>query len=65
MAQAQAFRASALWPQSRSRENESRPHELRHDRLVHHSVILEFDVPRYRTNAAQQQGQTEEVNRQN
>ena len=35
--QAQAFRAptrrlpSTLWPQNRSRENESRPHELQHD----------------------------------
>ena len=27
------------------------------DRVVHHSVILEFDVPSYRTNAAQQRGQ--------
>ena len=35
------------------------------DRVVHHSVILEFDVPSYRTNAAQQRGQSEEVNRQN
>ena len=35
------------------------------DRVVHHSVILEFDVPSYRTNAAQQRGQAEEVNRQN
>ena len=26
------------------------------DRVVHHSVILEFDVPSYRTNAAQQRG---------
>ena len=34
------------------------------DRVVHHSVILEFDVPSYRTNAAQQRGQAEEVNRQ-
>ena len=34
------------------------------DRVVHHSVILEFDVPSYRTNAAQQRGQSEEVNRQ-
>jgi DNA replication protein DnaC len=24
------------------------------DRVVHHSVILEFDVPSYRTDAAQQ-----------
>ena len=23
------------------------------DRIVHHSVILEFDLPSYRTNAAQ------------
>ena len=29
------------------------------------SVILEFDVPSYWTNAAQQRGQSEEVNRQN
>ena len=35
------------------------------DRVVHHSVILEFDVPSYRTNAAQQRGHAEEVNRQN
>ena len=35
------------------------------DRVVHHSVILEFDVPSYRTNAAQQRGQAEEVNRRN
>ena len=35
------------------------------DRVVHHSVILEFDVPSYRTNAAQQRGQAKKVNRQN
>ena len=35
------------------------------DRVVHHSVILEFDVPSYRTNAAQQRGHAKEVNRQN
>ena len=35
------------------------------DRVVHHSVILEFDLASYRTNAAQQRGQAEEVNRQN
>ena len=37
------------------------------DRVVHHAVILEFDVPSYRTDAAQQRGETaaaEEVNRQ-
>ena len=34
------------------------------DRVVH-PVILEFDVPSYRTNAAQQRVQAEEVNRQN
>ena len=34
------------------------------DRVVHHSVILEFDVPSSRTNAAQQRGQEEEVHRQ-
>ena len=34
------------------------------DWVVHHSVIIEFDVPSYRTDAAQQHGQTEEVNRQ-
>ena len=32
-------------------------------RVVHHSVILEFDVPTYRTDAAEQRGQAEEVNR--
>ena len=35
------------------------------DRMIHHSVILEFDVPSYRTDAAQQRGQAEQVNRQN
>ena len=34
------------------------------DRVVHHSVILEFDVPSYRTGVAQQRGQEREVNRQ-
>ena len=34
------------------------------DRVVHHSVILEFDVPSYRTGVAQQRGQDKEVNRQ-
>ena len=34
------------------------------DRVVHHSVILEFDVPSYRTDAAQQRGQAEQENRQ-
>ncbi len=34
------------------------------DRVVRHSFILEFDVPSYRTDAAQQRGQAEEVNRQ-
>ena len=29
------------------------------DRVVHHSVILEFDVPSYRTNAAQQGRKTD------
>ena len=33
-------------------------------RVVHHSVILEFAVPSYRTDAAQQRGQEQEVNRQ-
>ena len=30
-----------------------------------HSVILEFDVPSYRTGVAQQRSQQEELNRQN
>ena len=30
------------------------------DRMVHHSVILEFDVPSYRTGVAQQRGQEQE-----
>ena len=34
------------------------------DRVVHHSVILEFDVPSYRTDVARQRGQAEGVNRQ-
>ena len=35
------------------------------DRVVHLSGIIEFDVPSYRTDAAQQRGQEKEVNRQN
>ena len=34
------------------------------DRVVHHSVILEFDVPSYRTGVAQQRGHEQEVHRQ-
>ena len=34
------------------------------DRVVHHSVILEFDVPSYRTGVAQKRNQEQEVNRQ-
>ena len=34
------------------------------DRVVYHSVILEFDVPSYRTDAAQQRSQAKRVNRQ-
>ena len=33
-------------------------------RAAHHSVILEFNVPSYRTGVAQQRGQKQEVNRQ-
>ena len=35
------------------------------DRIVHHSVILEFDVPSYRTNAAQQHSHQHHADRQN
>ena len=35
------------------------------DRVIHHYVIPEFDVPGYRTDAAQQRGQEQEVLRQN
>ena len=34
------------------------------DRIVHHSVILEFDVPSYRTNAAKNRRTEEESDRQ-
>ena len=34
------------------------------DRVVHHSVILEFDVPSYRTGVAQKRNQEQDVNRQ-
>ena len=34
------------------------------ERVVHHSVILEFNVPSYRTGVAQQRGQEREVTRQ-
>ena len=33
------------------------------DQVVHHPVIMEFDVPSYRTGVAQQRGQNQEVNR--
>ena len=35
------------------------------NRVMHRTVILEFDVPNYRTDAGQQPGQAEGVNRQN
>ena len=35
------------------------------DRVVHHSVILEFDVPSYRTDADHRHNQPEEVDRRN
>ena len=35
------------------------------DRVVHHSVIPELDVHSYRTDAAQQRGQEQEVKLQN
>ena len=34
------------------------------DRIVHHSVILEFDLPSYRTDAAQNQQVENETDRQ-
>ena len=34
------------------------------DLVVHHSVILEFDVPSYRTGVAQQRSRKQGVNRQ-
>ena len=34
------------------------------DRIVHHSVILEFDLPSYRTNAAQNRQAENETDRQ-
>ena len=34
-------------------------------RVIHHSVILEFDLSSYRTDASYQRGQAEEVNLQN
>ena len=33
-------------------------------RVVHHSVILDFDVPSYRTGVAQQRGQDQKLIRQ-
>ena len=35
------------------------------DRIVHHSVILEFDLPSYRTNAARNRQAENETDRQN
>ena len=35
------------------------------DRVVHNSVILEFDVPSYRAGAARQRSQQQETNRRN
>ena len=34
-------------------------------RVMYQAVILKFDVPSYRTHAAQQRGRSEEVNRPN
>ena len=34
------------------------------DRIVHHSVILEFDLPSYRTDAAQNRQAENESDRQ-
>ena len=34
------------------------------DRIVHHSVILEFDVPSYRTNAARNRQTDQQSDRQ-
>ena len=34
------------------------------DRVIHHSVNLEFDLPSYRTNAAQNRQTEEESDRQ-
>ena len=34
------------------------------DQVMHHSVILEFHIPSYRTDAAQKRSEAEEVNRQ-
>ena len=35
------------------------------DRIVHHSVILEFDLPSYRTNAARNRQTDKQSDRQN
>ena len=35
------------------------------DRIVHHSVILEFDLPSYRTSEAQSRQAEDETDRQN
>ena len=35
------------------------------DRVVHHPVVLEFDVLSYRTGTAQQRAEAEVVNQQN
>ena len=35
------------------------------DRIVHHSVILEFDLPSYRTAVAQNRQAEDETDRQN
>ena len=35
------------------------------DRIVHHTVILEFDLPSYRTNAARNRQTENETDRRN
>ena len=35
------------------------------NRVVHHSVILEFDVPSYRIDTAQHRNRAQEVDRKN
>ena len=58
------YRATATYKWERIFANSTAP-AAAIDRVVHHSVILEFDIPSYRTGAAQLRSAAKEVDRQN
>ena len=51
-------------PRQRRMEGKKQQTAAAIDRVGHHSVILEFDVPSYRTGVARQRGRKQGVTRQ-